>query len=89
MLTTCGSVVGGWPGVYTLSGGSIYIGANGITTATSGNYDINLGGGTVGAEASWSSPLNMNLTNLNGSVTFDPERAIPSRSRARFPAAAA
>ena len=58
--------------VYTLSGGSIYIGANGITTTTSGTYDINLGGGTVGAEASWSSPLNMNLTNLNGSVTFDP-----------------
>ncbi len=59
-------------GVYTLSGGSIYIGASGITTAGgSGNYAINLGGGTVGAYASWSSSLNMNLTNLNGSVTFD------------------
>jgi autotransporter-associated beta strand protein len=62
----------GWgngQGVYTLSGGSIYIGATGITT--SGNYAINLGGGTVGAEANWASLLNMNLTNLNGSVTFD------------------
>jgi autotransporter-associated beta strand protein len=57
-------------GVYTLSGGSIYIGANGVTTT--GNYAVNLGGGTVGAEASWSSSLNMNLTNLNGSVTFNP-----------------
>jgi autotransporter-associated beta strand protein len=58
-------------GVYTLSGGSIYIGANGVTT-TSGSYAINLGGGTVGAETSWSSSLNLNLTNLNGSVTFNP-----------------
>ena len=57
-------------GIYTLSGGSIYIDASGITT-TSGNYDINLGGGTVGAETSWSSSLNMNLTGLNGSVMFD------------------
>jgi autotransporter-associated beta strand protein len=58
-------------GVYTLSGGSIYIGANGVTT-TSGSYAVNLGGGMVGAETSWSSSLNMNLTNLNGSVTFNP-----------------
>jgi len=57
-------------GVYTLGGGSIYIGANGITSG-SGNYAINLGGGTVGAQSSWTSSLNMNLTNLNGSVTFD------------------
>jgi autotransporter-associated beta strand protein len=57
-------------GVYTLSGGSIYIGALGITT-TSGNYAINLGGGTVGAYQSWASSLNMNLTGFNGPVTFD------------------
>ena len=57
-------------GVYTLSGGSIYLGANGITSGN-GNYAINLGGGTVGAQSSWTSSLNMNLTNLNGSVTFD------------------
>ena len=65
-----GAEQSGGLGVYTLSGGSIYIGAGGITTA-SGNYAINLGGGTVGAEASWSSPLNMNLTGSNGPVTFD------------------
>ena len=59
-------------GVYTLSGGSIYIGANGITTGT-GNYAVNLGGGTVGAYQSWSSPLSMNLTGSNGPVTFDTE----------------
>ena len=59
-------------GVFTLSGGSVYIGASGITTAGgSSRYSINLGGGTVGAYQSWSSSLNMNLTNLNGSVTFD------------------
>jgi autotransporter-associated beta strand protein len=61
----------GWGhGVYTLTGGSIYIGALGITT-TSGNYAINLGGGTVGAYASWASSLNMKLTGVNGAVTFD------------------
>ncbi|MGC9944746.1 MAG: autotransporter-associated beta strand repeat-containing protein, partial [Verrucomicrobiota bacterium] len=57
-------------GVYNLTGGSIYIGANGVTT-TSGNYAVNLGGGTVGAETSWSSSLNMNLTGSNGPVTFN------------------
>jgi fibronectin-binding autotransporter adhesin len=35
-------------GIYNLTGGSIYIGANGITT-TSGSYEVNLGGGTVGS----------------------------------------
>jgi autotransporter-associated beta strand protein len=58
-------------GVYNLSGGNIYIGANGITT-TSGNYEVNLGGGTVGAYTSWASSLNMNLTGVNGPVTFSP-----------------
>jgi len=59
-------------GVYTLSGGSVYMGASGITTAGgSSRYAINLGGGTVGAYQSWASSLNLNLTNLSGSVTFD------------------
>ncbi len=65
-----GAIVGIGRGVYTLSGGSISIGAGGITTV-SGNYAVNLGGGTVGAQASWSSPLNMNLTGNNGPVTFN------------------
>ena len=65
-----GGATGQGYGAYTLSGGSIYLGTNGIAT-TSGLYGINLGGGTVGAYASWSSPLNMNLTGLNGAVTFN------------------
>jgi len=68
-----GAVTGQGYGAYTLSGGSIYIGTNGIAT-TSGLYGINLGGGTIAAYANWSSPLNMNLTGVNGAVTFDTAR---------------
>jgi autotransporter-associated beta strand protein len=57
-------------GIYNLIGGSIYLGAAGIQS-DSGVYEVHLGGGTVGAYASWSSPLNMNLTGSNGPVTFD------------------
>ena len=57
-------------GSYTLGGGMITIGAGGITSQ-SGKYSINLGGGTLGASAAWYSPLNMNLTNLNGAMMFD------------------
>jgi autotransporter-associated beta strand protein len=57
---------------YTLNGGSLYFGgANGFTAGTP-NYAINLGGGTVGAEVSWASSLNMTLTGSNGPVTFNP-----------------
>lgn len=66
-LTTAGH------GIYNLTGGSLYIGAGGITLFGNINgYEINLGGGTVGAGASWSSSLNMNLTGINGAVTFNP-----------------
>ena len=58
-------------GEYDLTGGSIYIGSGGITTYNN-NYGINLGGGTVGAEANWTSSLNMTLTGNNGPVTFNP-----------------
>jgi len=57
-------------GIYRMTGGSIYIGANGIISQ-SGIYEVYLGGGTVGAYASWSSSLNMSLTGSNGPVTFD------------------
>ncbi|HWY29656.1 MAG TPA: autotransporter-associated beta strand repeat-containing protein, partial [Candidatus Acidoferrum sp.] len=63
-------------GAYNLSGGSIYIGTNvvsgtsGITTF-SGLYAVNLGGGTIGAETSWTSPLNMTLTGSNGPVSIN------------------
>jgi autotransporter-associated beta strand protein len=59
-------------GIYNLSGGSISIGASGITAFPGSSYEINLGGGTVSSVTSWSSALNMNLTGVNGSVTFDP-----------------
>jgi autotransporter-associated beta strand protein len=63
---------GGGLGVYTLSGGSVYLLGGGIVN-DGPSYVINLGNGTVGAEANWSSSLNMNLTNLGGgSVTFNP-----------------
>jgi hypothetical protein len=62
-------------GVYTLSGGTITIDFGGIVS-DDGLYQINLGGGTVAASSSWSSSLNMNLTNLNGSVTFNPSGSV-------------
>ena len=60
----------GGVGIYTLTGGSLYLGAGGITTG-GGNYAINLGVGTVGAYASWASSLSMSFTGSNGPVTFD------------------
>jgi autotransporter-associated beta strand protein len=74
VITNVGNLWVGWGnghGVYSLSGGSIYIGASGVTT-TSGNYEVDLGGGTVGAEVSWVSSLNLTLTGSNGPVTFNP-----------------
>jgi autotransporter-associated beta strand protein len=73
VITNVNNLWVGWGnglGVYTFSGGSIYIGALGITT--SGSYAINLGGGTIGAYQSWASSLNMSLTGSNGPVTFNP-----------------
>ena len=56
---------------FSINGGRINIGLGGITTAsTDGGYAVRLGGGTVGASASWSSSVNMSLTNGAG-VTFD------------------
>ena len=60
-------------GIYNLTGGTIYIGSGGMTVFSGGGYEVNLGGGTIAAGASWSSPLNMNLTGINGPVTFNPE----------------
>jgi len=58
-------------GVYSLSGGSIYLGAGGIVNFPGSTYEIYLGGGTVGALAPWSSSLDLTLTGTNGPVTFD------------------
>ena len=58
---------------YSLTGGSITIGAGGITTQseTTELYAINLGGGTVGASANWNTPLEMTLTGTNGNTTIN------------------
>ncbi len=58
--------------IYNLTGGSLYIGSGGITVFSGGQYEMNLGGGTIAAQASWNSALNLNLTGNNGSVTFNP-----------------
>ncbi len=65
-------------GVFNQTGGSLYLGAGGIIT--SGRYQINLGGGTVGAESTWSSTLNMTLTGVNGAAKFDPAGSAISLS---------
>jgi fibronectin-binding autotransporter adhesin len=64
------------PGIDTLNlnGGTIILGPSGLK---SGSFDanrtfaINLGGGTLGASANWSSALRMELTGVNGNTTFD------------------
>jgi autotransporter-associated beta strand protein len=77
VITNVGQLALGWNngqngrGIYSLTGGSIYIGVNGIISQT-GNYDVSLGGGTVGAVADWTSSLNMTLTGINGAATFNP-----------------
>jgi len=65
-----GALTGVGLGIYNLSGGRMDIGSGGITTS-SGSYQVNLGGGTIGAKASWSSSLNLTLTGSNGAVTFE------------------
>ncbi len=59
-------------GIYNLTGGSLYIGAGGITVFPGGGYELNLGGGTIGAVTGWSSSLAMTLTGVNGPVSFNP-----------------
>lgn len=80
-VTTNGIQFGGATGTYeagsaanlTLSGGALYIGAQGITRGA-GAADlpttIKLEGGTVGADANWSSSLDMQLGTAGGGVTF-------------------
>ena len=59
---------------FTLDAGTFIVGPSGIK---SGNYDantsyqINLGGGTLGASADWASTLAMTLTGTGGNATVD------------------
>jgi len=57
-------------GIYNLTGGTMNIGGGGITSF-SNIYQLNLGGGTIGATAEWLTPLAINLTGTNGSTTFN------------------
>jgi autotransporter-associated beta strand protein len=54
---------------YNLTGGRLNIGGNGITDAS--NKAVNLGGGTVGAFASWIGTKPMTITGTGGNPTFD------------------
>jgi autotransporter-associated beta strand protein len=57
---------GAGTGVFTQTGGVLNLGAGGM--ATTGNYLISAGGGTIGATADWVSALDMELT---GTEVFD------------------
>ncbi|HTB84154.1 MAG TPA: glycosyl hydrolase family 28-related protein [Candidatus Sulfotelmatobacter sp.] len=87
-LTQTGGVITAWGGILfggpnsftyhggtaalTNSGGTFYIGQNGINygAAYPGTNFITLSGGTVGALANWSSGMPMTLGTLNGNITF-------------------
>ena len=53
-----------------LTGGRINLGKWGMRTSGT-TYAVNLGGGTMGASADWSSSLNMSLTGTGGNVVFN------------------
>lgn len=57
-------------GTYNLEGGGLTVGDGGITS-TNALYTVNLGGGAVGAAASWASNLAMHLTGTGGDTTID------------------
>ncbi len=75
-------VFGSSSGVYTanptnqlnISGGMIYLDAGSISQPvnTGTNFGINLSGATIAATANWSPAcsVSMNLTNINGNITF-------------------
>ncbi len=53
-----------------LTGGRLNLGKWGMRTQGT-TYAVNLGGGTMGASADWSSSLNMALTGTGGNTTFN------------------
>lgn len=57
-------------GTLNLAGGRINVGPAGVTQS-GGSAVINLGGGILGAYASWTSTLPMALTGSNGNTTVD------------------
>jgi autotransporter-associated beta strand protein len=90
-VTANGIQFGGDSGTYdsassaflTLSGGSLYVGAQGITRGSAAAglaVEIQLQGGTLGASQNWSSSLDMQLGAVLGGVTL---RAQDAASTAR------
>lgn len=69
-VNTAGLALNGTTSTYTLTGGRINIGSSGIT-GTGTTRNINLGAGTIGARADWSSTLAMGLTNAAIGTTFN------------------
>lgn len=57
-------------GIYNLAAGRMNIGGGGITSF-SAKYELNLGAGTIGAAANWTSSLDMTFTGTGGNTTFD------------------
>jgi autotransporter-associated beta strand protein len=67
--TTAGTYTG--TALWTMTGGSLYLGAGGIGEGTfSANESITLSGGVIGALANWTGALPMALETVNGDVTF-------------------
>jgi autotransporter-associated beta strand protein len=64
-------------GIYDLAGGTMTVGAGGITSF-SGNYSIRLGGGSIVAAEDWASPLTIELTGTNGATSIDTASHIVS-----------
>jgi len=59
---------------FILNGGQTILGPSGIKSGSldaNTSYAINLGGGTLGSSANWTSALTMTLTGTNGDLTVD------------------
>ena len=65
--------------IYAMTGGRLNIGKWGIRSGNAGvTKKFQLGGGTVGASADWTSGLAMTLTGTNGDVTFNTLDSVDS-----------
>lgn len=63
------------PGTVTVAG-RLNLGVSGISAGGAGAHTINLGAGTVGAFANWSSALAMNLTDDTTGATFNTQDSV-------------
>ena len=68
-----GTYVAGSSATVNISGGTTYVGSDGINVSANAgtlNSSINLSGGTIGAAAAWTSTANMVLGTTGGNITF-------------------